>query len=107
MKRSSVVTFSILGIFLFSACATQLSKSGAHVRDATMAMVEHCEYVGNFVATDMGGFDQAQRLSNVKLKVRNQAGEAGANRVVWGVPSRGGTFGNEPIIVGDGYRCPE
>ena len=105
MTKSSLF-YSLFFLVILASCATTLTKQGARVVEADTNMIRGCSFVGSFTATDQSGFDVAQRLGNVKTKIKNQAAMAGATHILMENVSSGGMFNNAPILSGKGYKCP-
>lgn len=88
-----IVVISLVG------CSIPIEPNSTSIKDADAAMVESCQFMGNF---DGGsGFGLAPGISRAKNDAREQAVQSGVTHIVW--TATDGSYAS--TASGIGYKC--
>lgn len=102
---SRYLKMGLLGAFaMLGGCAATPTHTSLSVRDADIATVAGCRFVGTVVGhSKLSGMWAATGEQNAQTDAREKAAELGANYIVW--RSLNGSYWTTPNVNGDAYRC--
>jgi hypothetical protein len=93
---------AVTGLVL-SSCMTELSATGALVKEVDESAVAGCELVGKVEGTSgWEGLSSMPGITQGKNEALNDAANRGVTHVVWDPVSKGGP----QSVTGRGFRCP-
>lgn len=102
---SGYLKMGLLGaLAMLGGCAATPTRASLSVRDADVAMVSGCRFVGTLVGhSKLSGMWSATGEQNAQTDAREKAAAMGANYIVW--RSLHGNYWTTPDVSGNAYQC--
>lgn len=98
------LAYVLAGFLLFAGCATSRSIGASRIREADIATVSGCKYLGEVHGSSgWGNLAASVGMENAKNEAIERASELGGTHIVWNQIAGG----YSPFVSGKAYYCVE